>query len=77
MEGTHNYYCYDLPGGAVNSLDEIATNYNGLTPGEQQEFSGDRGGFAPFVNDSDGDGSVCDEDEPDHQFTYRLELHVH
>ena len=77
MEGTHNYYCYDLPGGAVNSLDEIAHNYNvRLTPGEQQEFSGDRIGFQPFVNDSDFDGSVCDEDEPDHQFVTRVQLTI-
>ncbi len=74
--GDRQWTCTNEPDPVVNSLDEIANNYNGLTAAEQQEFSGDRIGFQPFVNDSDNDGSVCDADEPDHQYLNLLRLTV-
>jgi hypothetical protein len=74
--GEHVYACTDPAGAAVDTLPEVITNYSGLTAAEQQEFSGDRIRFAPFGNDSDNDNLPCDEDEPDHQFVYRLELNV-
>jgi hypothetical protein len=56
----------------------VIHNYNlALDPEQQVMFSGDRNGFRPFANDSDNDGLPCDEDEPDMQFVYRLELHLH
>jgi hypothetical protein len=72
------YACSEPGGSAVSSLQEVIHNYNlALDPEQQVMFSGDRNGFRPFANDSDNDGLPCDEDEPDMQFVYRLELHLH
>lgn len=75
MVGSYAFGCDpDLAGPQVDTLQEVIANYNGLTPDEQQEFSGNGNGFMPFANDSDNDGRPCDEDEPDHHFVYRVEL---
>lgn len=75
MVGNFAFGCDpDVAGPQIDTLQEVVMNYGGLTAAEQQEFSGDRIGFAPFANDSDNDGLPCDEDEPDHQFVYRISL---
>ncbi len=77
LAGTTTYVCTTPCPGVVCSLDQIAENYNTmLTPAEQQEFSGDAMGFAPFVNDSNNDGSVCDPTETDQDYLNMIRLTI-
>jgi hypothetical protein len=49
LVGSHGYDCAPSPDPVVNSIPELLAHYAMLTPAEQQEFSGDREGFAPFA----------------------------
>jgi surface protein len=78
LEGSHVFdRCNAFPGGDVDTIEEINNNYLAqLNVEQQQDFSGDREGFAPFVNDSDGDGSTCNSEETDLQRVTRYQLNV-
>jgi hypothetical protein len=47
--GNHGFDCTPSPDAVVNNIPKLLANYVNLTPAEQQEFSGDRIGFAPFA----------------------------
>lgn len=49
LVGSHGFDCTPAPDPVVNSIPELLANYEKLTSAEQQEFSGDRAGFAPFA----------------------------
>lgn len=74
--GKRAYTCENNPDAIVNTLGELIANYRKLTPAEQQEFSGDRDGLAPFVNDTDGDGSPCNTAETDQQYVNIIEITI-
>ena len=62
------FTCPLVPDPIVNSLPELLLNYAKLTPVEQQEFSGDREGFAPFA------ANVCDTSKTQYAYLVRLTI---
>jgi len=49
LVGSHGFDCTPSPDAVVNTISKLLANYALLTPAEQEEFSGDRAGFAPFA----------------------------
>ena len=77
MTGTREYICEQNPDAIVNTLDEIATNYNGSTSATKDDFTNNQTAtFEKYMNDADFDGSVCDSDEPDGAYLNLIKLTI-
>ena len=78
LVGTNVYdVCSDGQGDAVDTVQEISSNYKSeLTAQEQFQFSSDPEFFADFVNDSNGNLLVCDPEETDGKYVLRYVLTI-
>lgn len=78
LVGTNVYdVCSDGQGDAVDTVQEISSNYKTeLTEQEQFQFSSDPEFFADFVNDSNGNLLVCDPEETDGKYVTRYVLGI-
>lgn len=76
--GTNVYdVCSDGQVGAVDTVQEISSNYKSeLTEQEQFQFSSNPEFFADFVNDSNGNLLVCDPEETDGKYVTRYVLGI-